>query len=71
MAKIEIKNMEPQESMSIGQEEQLSESIRKRAYEIFEQRGCKVGFALEDWLCAERELFGEDCCHEQTEAAAA
>jgi hypothetical protein len=29
--------------------------IRKRAYQLFEERGCQPGHELEDWLQAERE----------------
>lgn len=32
------------------------EQIEKRAYQLFEQRGCTPGAALEDWLQAEQEL---------------
>jgi Protein of unknown function (DUF2934) len=34
------------------------ESIRRRAYELYEQRGRVDGFALDDWLRAEREILG-------------
>ena len=29
--------------------------IRKRAYQLFEERGCQPGHELDDWLQAERE----------------
>jgi hypothetical protein len=32
------------------------EEIDKRAYQLFEERGCRDGHALEDWINAEREL---------------
>jgi Protein of unknown function (DUF2934) len=32
------------------------ETIRRRAYEIYEARGGAVGHDLDDWLQAEREL---------------
>jgi len=35
----------------------LSETIRQRAFEIFERRGGGHGFAVEDWLNAERDLI--------------
>ena len=35
----------------------LSDRIRQRAFEIFEQRGGGDGFAIDDWLNAERDLF--------------
>ena len=30
--------------------------VAQRAYELYEQRGCQEGRALEDWLNAERQL---------------
>ncbi len=32
------------------------ETIRQRAYELYEQRGRVNGHAVEDWLAAEAEL---------------
>jgi hypothetical protein len=34
------------------------ERIRRRAYELYEQRGRIDGFALDDWLQAECEILG-------------
>ena len=34
------------------------ERIRRRAYELYEQRGRVDGFALDDWLQAEGEILG-------------
>jgi len=31
-------------------------TIAKRAQQLFEERGCKHGFELDDWLAAEQEL---------------
>ncbi len=36
--------------------EATGEEIRQRAYEIYLDRGAAPGFALDDWLQAEREL---------------
>ncbi|HKW85955.1 MAG TPA: DUF2934 domain-containing protein [Nitrospiraceae bacterium] len=36
----------------------LQARISKRAYELYEQRGYYDGYALEDWLQAEREIRG-------------
>ena len=36
----------------------IEESIRRRAYELYEQRGRVEGFALDDWLQAEGEILG-------------
>jgi hypothetical protein len=35
----------------------LQEEIRRRAYEIYEERGMMPGSDLEDWLQAEAELL--------------
>jgi hypothetical protein len=35
---------------------QIEEQIRKRAYELYEQRGGEDGHDLDDWLTAESEL---------------
>lgn len=35
----------------------VEEEIRRRAYELFEQRGHSHGSAYEDWLNAEREVL--------------
>ena len=34
----------------------LEDEIRRRAYEIYEQRGASSGSEAEDWLTAEREV---------------
>ena len=33
---------------------QLTDAIRKKAYELYEKRGKRAGHAMEDWLEAER-----------------
>lgn len=37
---------------------ELEATIRRRAYEIYEQRGRVDGFELEDWAQAETEILG-------------
>ena len=32
-------------------------TIAERAQQLFEERGCKPGFELDDWLAAEKELW--------------
>jgi len=32
----------------------IQSAVAKRAYQIFETRGCKHGFDLEDWISAEK-----------------
>ena len=36
----------------------LEEQIRRRAYEIYEERGREDGNELDDWLRAEAEITG-------------
>jgi len=36
----------------------LEEEIRRRAYELYEARGCEDGHDLEDWYRAEVEIVG-------------
>jgi hypothetical protein len=35
----------------------LEAEIRRRAYQLYEQRGCTPGHENEDWLRAEREVL--------------
>jgi hypothetical protein len=39
----------------------LHAKISCRAYDLYLQRGCREGHALEDWLDAEREVFDREC----------
>jgi hypothetical protein len=36
----------------------LQEQVRRRAYELYEERGKVDGFEVEDWLQAEAEFLG-------------
>jgi hypothetical protein len=33
-----------------------NETIRRRAYELWQARGCPIGSAEEDWFTAEKQL---------------
>ena len=35
----------------------LQSQIQRRAYELYEQRGCAHGHEVEDWFQAEREVL--------------
>jgi hypothetical protein len=37
--------------------DERQERIAKRAYELYLERGCREGCALEDWQNAEREIL--------------
>ena len=56
-----IGSTEPQAETAVEEREglldlTLEQEIRDRAYEIFLQRGGQVGYEVDDWLQAEREL---------------
>jgi DUF2934 family protein len=59
-----IGSTEPrQPGTAVAEREQLVQStreqeIRKRAYEIYLERGAQPGYEVEDWLQAEREQMG-------------
>ena len=38
---------------------ELQALISRRAYELYQERGCEDGHECEDWLRAERELLSE------------
>ena len=48
----------PQASLVIKANPNLTDQIRRRAYELYEQRGREEGHELEDWLRAEEEVTG-------------
>lgn len=52
------KAMQPR-SPKPAQSSNTEEHIRRRAYELYEQRGRGDGFALDDWLHAEAEILGK------------
>lgn len=39
----------------------LSARIANRAYELHAERGFRQGYAVDDWLEAEREILGFEC----------
>ena len=41
-----------------AQSSNIEERIRRRAYELYQQRGRVEGFALDDWPQAEGEILG-------------
>src|SRR6266436_1121774 len=48
------------ESRSEQHQEIILATVAKRAYELFQQRGCAHGFDLEEWVAAEKELLQND-----------
>ena len=50
--KLEVVKTDPRRVVPINVEEE----VRRRAYELYQQRGAKPGSEAEDWLAAEREV---------------
>ena len=48
------------ESSEKHHQEIILTTITKRAQQIFEERDCKQGFELDDWLNAEKELWRDN-----------
>jgi hypothetical protein len=48
------------ESTEEQHQEIVLSTIATRAHQIFEERGCKHGFELDDWLTAEQELWCDE-----------
>jgi hypothetical protein len=48
----------PQTKIAIEPNPNLADRIRRRAYELYEERGREEGHELEDWLRAEEEVTG-------------
>ena len=44
----------------VGESEALKNKIRKRAYQLYEERLWENGHELEDWLRAEEEIFEQE-----------
>ena len=53
-----VKDGDPKSQPILAQMERRMEDVRRRAFELFELRGCEYGQEVEDWLKAEREVLG-------------
>src|SRR4051794_19574753 len=61
MANVVVRKLEDLANKShplLKEIEKRFEDLQRRAFELFERRGREVGHAVEDWLEAEREVFG-------------
>ena len=54
-----LRKTEPPATSEMGSQELTEEIIRIRAYHLFEQRGCRHGSDMDDWLQAEAEVLGK------------
>ncbi|HSB76656.1 MAG TPA: DUF2934 domain-containing protein [Terriglobales bacterium] len=51
-------NAKPQARKETTPTVDIDERIRRRAFELFELRGCQDGHDFEDWMQAEAEIVG-------------
>lgn len=55
MEKVNMSRSSSSESFRMsGNQNQLTDMVRKKAYELYEKRGHKPGHSMDDWLEAER-----------------
>ncbi len=52
---------EPVHSQPVSPPNDIQARISDRAYELHTERGYRQGYALDDWLEAEREILGLEC----------
>jgi hypothetical protein len=52
---------EPVHSRPVSPPDDIQTRISERAYQLYVERGYRQGYALEDWLEAEREVLGLEC----------
>jgi hypothetical protein len=55
--KMEVVRSEPRKNSALPTPINLEDEIRRRAYELYLQRGTAPGSEAEDWLTAEREIM--------------
>lgn len=61
MANISVQKVEEADLKTLPIFEEVDkrlQDVRQRAFELFQNRGCEIGHALEDWLTAEHEVMG-------------
>jgi Protein of unknown function (DUF2934) len=56
-----VTEQEPVHCQPVSPCDDLQARIAQRAYELHVERGYREGRALDDWLEAEREIFGLEC----------
>jgi hypothetical protein len=52
---------EPVHCQPVSPSDDSQARIAKRAYDLYLERGSRAGYALDDWLDAEREFLGLEC----------
>ena len=56
-----VSGKEPIHCQPVSPCDDLQVRITTRAYELHAERGYRQGYALDDWLEAEREILGLEC----------
>ena len=56
-----VPEKEPVHCQPVSPCDDLHVRITNRAYELHTERGYRQGYALDDWLQAEREILGLEC----------
>lgn len=56
-----VPRKEPVHSQPVSPSDDMQARITDRAYELYTERGYRQGYALDDWLEAEREVLGLEC----------
>jgi len=56
-----VSEKEPVHCQPVSPCDDLQVRIASRAYELHAGRGYRQGYALDDWLEAEREILGLEC----------
>lgn len=60
-AEAAVREKEPVHGQPPSPSDDVHVRIARRAYEIYLERGSRPGYALSDWLEAEREILGSEC----------
>lgn len=61
MSNVAVQKVDDKTLKTLPEFEQIEkriEDVRRLAFELFERRGCELGCEVEDWLNAERKVFG-------------
>jgi len=56
-----VPQKEPVHSQPVSSRDDAQARITDRAYELYTERGYREGYAVDDWLEAEREVLGLEC----------
>ena len=49
----------PQPSRPALNQQEFNEKVKNRAYELYQRRGDRMGYAFDDWVTAEKQIKSE------------